>query len=71
MSEQAKANPVKRFFNFGEFRLGYISPLRWELVGHGLGVERKTPWGAVWGWRKWRKEWRNMPVEQRCMGGEL
>jgi len=67
MSEQAyaSANPVRRYFRFGAFEFGYISPLRWELAGHGLGVMRRTPWGAMWGWWRWRRAWRRMTPAER------
>jgi hypothetical protein len=61
MSEQAYANPVKRYWRFGPHELGFISPLRWEWSAYGLGSVRKTPWGAWWAWRRWHREWRSRP----------
>ena len=57
---QAFAGP-KRIWRLGHgdgchsFRLGCYSLLHWEFSDGCRGSSARTPWGAVWGWWRWRK----------------
>lgn len=50
------AKGADHFYSFGPWRLGRYGWTRWDASLHGAGTTRRTPWGAMFGAWRFRRE---------------